>query len=70
MQAASDGRVGPALYFDLIVETCTSADAAQRNCIVTGGLLEGLDEAPSIWALTRRWQAIVEDLRCRDPARR
>jgi len=63
MHAAADGRAGLALYFDLIVETCASADAAQRNCIITGGLLEGLDEAPLIWALTSRWQATHELLR-------
>jgi TetR/AcrR family transcriptional regulator, transcriptional repressor for nem operon len=63
MQAAADGRAGVALYFNLIVQTCASANPAQRNCIITGGLLQGLDEAPLIWALTSRWQATLELLR-------
>jgi TetR/AcrR family transcriptional repressor of nem operon len=63
MQAATDGRVALTLYFDLIVQTCSSADPAHRNCIVTGGLLEGLDEAPLVSALTNRWQATHELLR-------
>lgn len=63
MHAAADGRAGLALYFDLIVQTCASADPAQHNCIITGGLLQGLDEAPLIWALTSRWRATLELLR-------
>lgn len=63
MRAAADGRAGLARYFDLIVQTCASADPAQQNCIITGGLLQGLDEAPLIWALTSRWQATHELLR-------
>jgi TetR/AcrR family transcriptional repressor of nem operon len=63
MQAAADGRAGLALYFDLIIQTCASADTAQRNCIITSGLLEGLDEAPLLWALMSRWQATHELLR-------
>lgn len=63
MQAAQDGRAALALYFDGLVQNCTSADPAQRHCIVTSGLLEGLDEAPLAWALTSRWQATHELLR-------
>jgi TetR/AcrR family transcriptional repressor of nem operon len=63
MQAAVDGRAAVALYFDVIVQNCASTDPAQRNCITAGGLLEGLDEPPLIWALTSRWQATHELLR-------
>jgi TetR/AcrR family transcriptional repressor of nem operon len=63
MQAAANGRTALALYFDLIVQTCASADPAQQNCIITGGLLQGLDDASLIWALTSRWQASHELLR-------
>jgi TetR/AcrR family transcriptional regulator, transcriptional repressor for nem operon len=63
MRAAANGRASLSLYFDLIVRTCASADPAQQNCIITGGLLQGLDEAPLIWALTSRWQATHELLR-------
>lgn len=63
MQAAPDGRSALALHFDALIQGCTSDDPAQRSCIVTGGLLEGLDDAPLAWALTNRWQATHELLR-------
>ena len=63
MQAAADGRTALALYFDTIVQKCTSTDPAQQNCLVTSGLLEGLDEPPLNWALTSRWQDTHELLR-------
>ncbi|NKI97358.1 TetR/AcrR family transcriptional regulator [Rhizobacter sp. SG703] len=63
MQAAKDGRAALALQFDAMVQSCASDDPAQKACIVTGGLLEGLDEAPLTWALTSRWQATHELLR-------
>jgi TetR/AcrR family transcriptional regulator, transcriptional repressor for nem operon len=63
MQAAVDGRAAVALYFDSIVKKCASDDPAQQHCIVTSGLLEGVDEAPLNWALTSRWQATHELLR-------
>jgi TetR/AcrR family transcriptional repressor of nem operon len=63
MQAAKDGRAALVLYFDFIVQSCASADPAQKNCIVTSGLLEGLGEAPLSWELTHRWQATHELLR-------
>ncbi|MBC7991403.1 MAG: TetR/AcrR family transcriptional regulator [Luteimonas sp.] len=63
MQAAVDGRAALALYFDTLVQSCASADPAQQSCIVTSGLLEGVDEAPLIWALTSRWQTTHELLR-------
>jgi TetR/AcrR family transcriptional repressor of nem operon len=63
MQAAQHGRAAVALYFSTIVQSCASTDPAQKSCIVTSGLLEGLDEAPLNWALTSRWQATHELLR-------
>jgi len=63
MQATDKGREGLTLFFDAMVRNCTSADPAQQSCIVTGGLLEGVDEAPLTWALTARWQATHELLR-------
>jgi TetR/AcrR family transcriptional repressor of nem operon len=63
MQSAAEGREALALFFDAMVRNCASADPAQRSCIVTGGLLEGVDEPPLAWALTARWQATHELLR-------
>jgi TetR/AcrR family transcriptional regulator, transcriptional repressor for nem operon len=63
MQAAAHGRAAVALYFDTIVQKCSSQDAAEQHCIVTSGLLEGVDGARSSWALTSRWQATHELLR-------
>ena len=63
MQRAVDGRAAIAAYFAVIVECCASTDPALRNCIGTNGLLEGLDEAPLVWALTTRWQSNHELLR-------
>lgn len=63
MQAAGDGRAALAHFFDAIVQDCASEDLSQKCCIVTSGLLEGVDEAPLVWALTARWQATHELLR-------
>jgi len=63
MQAASDGRAALVRYFDFMVDSCASTDAGEKSCIVTHGLLEGVDEAPLAWALTNRWQATHEMLR-------
>lgn len=63
MQAAENGRTALKHFFDAMVEGCASADLAQKSCIVTSGLLEGLDEAPLTSALTSRWQATHELLR-------
>lgn len=63
MQAAPDGRASLVFFFDAMVRNCAHADPAVKNCIVTSGLLEGVDDAPTAWALTTRWQATHELLR-------
>jgi TetR/AcrR family transcriptional regulator, transcriptional repressor for nem operon len=63
MQAAENGRAALALYFDALVRSCASANPADKSCIVTSGLLEGVDEAPLALALTSRWHATHELLR-------
>lgn len=63
MQAAEHGRAALVRYFESIVQSCASPDPASKSCIVTSGLLEGVDEAPLAWALTSRWQATHELLR-------
>jgi TetR/AcrR family transcriptional regulator, transcriptional repressor for nem operon len=63
MQATVHGRGAVALYFDTIVQKCASEDPSQQHCIVTSGLLEGVDVAPLNSALKSRWQATHELLR-------
>lgn len=63
MEAAANGRAALALYFDMVVQRCASADPRQRNCIVTNGLLEGLDDASLSRTLTSHWRATHELLR-------
>jgi TetR/AcrR family transcriptional regulator, transcriptional repressor for nem operon len=63
MEAAETGRAALVLHFDRLLQDCASDDAARKNCIVTSGLLEDLDEAPVVWELTKRFQATHELLR-------
>ncbi|EYC52626.1 TetR family transcriptional regulator [Hylemonella gracilis str. Niagara R] len=63
MQAAPSGRVALDLYFNAMLDDCASDDPVRRNCIVTSGLLEGVDEAPLARVLTNRWHATHELLR-------
>jgi TetR/AcrR family transcriptional repressor of nem operon len=61
--AAPTGRAAVTTYFDGVLGTCTSDDPAQQNCIVTSGLLEGVDDPALSFALNRRWHATHELLR-------
>jgi TetR/AcrR family transcriptional repressor of nem operon len=63
MRAAADGRAALAGFFDAMVNDCASAEAVQKSCIVTAGLLEGLDDAALALVLTGRWIATHEALR-------
>lgn len=63
MQAAPNGRAALDLYFNAMLEDCASDDPVRQSCIVTGGLLEGVDEAPLARVLTSRWHAAHELLR-------
>ncbi|EGJ08734.1 TetR/AcrR family transcriptional regulator [Rubrivivax benzoatilyticus] len=63
MQGASDGRAALQAFFAAMLDDCASPDPGRKSCIVTTGLVEGLDEAPLAWALTSRWQATHELLR-------
>lgn len=63
VQAAETGRAAIEVYYDAMVASCASDNPVEKHCIVTGGLLEGLSDAPLAWALTSRWQATHELLR-------
>jgi TetR/AcrR family transcriptional regulator, transcriptional repressor for nem operon len=63
MHAAVDGRAAVGLYFDTLLTNCSSLDSAQKHCIVTNGLLEGVQEPELQWALQSKWLATHELLR-------
>ncbi|MDR7335289.1 TetR/AcrR family transcriptional regulator [Roseateles asaccharophilus] len=63
MAAAPHGRGALDAFFAAMADTCASADPARHNCIVTSGLLEGVQEAALTAALTARWHATHELLR-------
>lgn len=63
MEAAANGRMALDRFFEAMLDGCASDDLARKNCIVTSGLLDGLDETPLTLALKSRWQATHELLR-------
>jgi TetR/AcrR family transcriptional repressor of nem operon len=68
MQAAENGRAGLVQFFDFMVRNCASVNPAENNCIVTSGLLEGIDDAPLASALASGWHRTF-DLLCKEVAR-
>jgi len=56
MQAAPDGRQALQVFFDRLVQDCASADARRRSCIVSAGLLEGIDDQDIQARLQAKWQ--------------
>ncbi len=62
MQAAPTGRAAIEHFFAALRDDCLSADPARQRCIVTCGLLEGLDEAAHAH-LEHKWLATHELLR-------
>jgi TetR/AcrR family transcriptional regulator, transcriptional repressor for nem operon len=63
MARAADGRAALAQFFDTLLGRCLSDDPAQRNCIVSAGLLEGIDDAGIQGQLRGKWAATHEMLR-------
>ncbi|MCU0626088.1 MAG: TetR/AcrR family transcriptional regulator [Gemmatimonadaceae bacterium] len=63
MTAAPDGRTALALFCEHLVTLCASGEPARQACIVSSGLLEGIDD-PAIRATLRtKWHATHELLR-------
>jgi TetR/AcrR family transcriptional regulator, transcriptional repressor for nem operon len=52
----SNGLAAIELFFTVLVGQCTSKKASESNCIVSSGLLEGIDEALISEKLKRTWQ--------------
>lgn len=63
MQAAPDGRSSVAAFFDLLVGHCAGDDPAGQCCIVSAGLLEGVDDPQIAHKLRDQWAGLHEMLR-------
>jgi TetR/AcrR family transcriptional regulator, transcriptional repressor for nem operon len=63
MQAAADGRSALQRFFDTVLGQCSDATAPASRCIVSLGLLEGVDDALMQAELRGRWQGSHELLR-------
>lgn len=55
MAGAADGRASIHLFFDFVLGQCGSADPSEQACIVSSGLLEGLQEPSIVEALRDKW---------------
>jgi TetR/AcrR family transcriptional regulator, transcriptional repressor for nem operon len=56
MDAAPDGRRAVQRFFDALVEDCASGEPTRRSCIVSAGLLEGVDDEDIQARLQSKWQ--------------
>jgi TetR/AcrR family transcriptional regulator, transcriptional repressor for nem operon len=57
MQSAADGRQALQRFFDQLVQDCASGDAQRHSCIVSAGLLEGIDDDDIQQRLQAKWNA-------------
>jgi TetR/AcrR family transcriptional regulator, transcriptional repressor for nem operon len=55
MQSAPDGRQALQLFFDALSQDCASGDAQRYSCIVSAGLLEGIDDDDIQQRLQAKW---------------
>lgn len=63
MNRAPDGRAAVAAFFGSLVNGCASKDPAAKNCIVSAGLLEGVDDTVIAHCLRDKWAGTHELLR-------
>lgn len=63
MLAAATGRAAVSLFFERLLSQCSSDDPAERSCVVSAGLLEGIDDALVQSELRAKWAASREMLR-------
>jgi len=56
MQSAPDGRQALQRFFDALAQDCSSGDAQRYSCIVSAGLLEGVDDEDIQQRLQSKWQ--------------
>lgn len=63
MQCAASGRAAIQVFFDLLIGQCASRDPARMSCIVSAGLLEGVDDELIAQRLREKWAGTHEVLR-------
>jgi TetR/AcrR family transcriptional regulator, transcriptional repressor for nem operon len=63
MAAASTGRAALEIFCTQLIDSCSSGDAAAKSCIVSAGLLEGVDDPAIRETLRSKWQASHELVR-------
>jgi TetR/AcrR family transcriptional regulator, transcriptional repressor for nem operon len=63
MQAAPNGRAAIAAYFDALIGHCAGSDTDRQSCILTAGLLEGVEDERIAHRLRDKWTAMHEVLR-------
>lgn len=63
MNEAPNGRAALAAFFECIVSHCVSPNPADRQCVVSAGLLEGVDDAAIRGDLLSKWNISHEMLR-------
>ncbi len=63
MHSAPDGRSALTTFFDTLVGLCASPQPAERQCVVSAGLLEGVDDPLIRAELLAKWNASREMLR-------
>jgi TetR/AcrR family transcriptional regulator, transcriptional repressor for nem operon len=63
MHTAANGRAAVAAFFAHLLELCSSGNAAQQSCIVSAGLLEGLEDSTIQQRLLDKWRSSHELLR-------
>ncbi len=56
MQSAPNGRQALQRFFDALSQDCASGDAQRHSCIVSAGLLEGIDDEDIQQRLRSKWQ--------------
>ncbi len=63
MQRAADGRAAVQTFFDHLLGNCASRDPAKKSCIVSAGLLEGMEDEVIVQRLREKWLGTQELLR-------
>jgi TetR/AcrR family transcriptional regulator, transcriptional repressor for nem operon len=63
MQEAASGRAALTRFCEHMVEQCTSGNPSENSCIVSAGLLEGIDDPAIHTTLCSKWQASHELVR-------
>jgi TetR/AcrR family transcriptional repressor of nem operon len=63
MARAPNGRAAVASFFEHLVGHCASTDPARRSCIVSAGLLEGIEDELVARHLREKWSGTHELLR-------